>query len=101
LASFRIERGLDHALRLAERDRLAIADEWEMPDFDFVAGLARRLFGEADARHLRPAIGAGRDIAHVERVHVVEPGDLVDADHALMHSLVRQPGRADEIADRV
>ncbi len=37
----------------------------------------------------------------VERVHVVEPGDVLDADDALMHCLVRQPGRADEIPDRV
>src|SRR5205823_5110738 len=100
-AGLGVEHRLDHALGLAERDRLAVADEREMPDLDLVAGVARRLFGQPDARHLRPAIGAGRDVARVERVHVVEPGDVLDANDALMHRLVRQPGRPDEIPDRV
>ena len=34
-------------------------------------------------------------------MHVVDPGDVLDADHAFMHRLVRQPGRADQIADRI
>ena len=34
-------------------------------------------------------------------MHVVDPGDLLDADHPLVARLVRQPGRADDIADRV
>ena len=58
-------------------------------------------FGEADAGDLRAAIGAGRDVAGVERVHVVDPGDPLDADHALVAGLVRQPWRPDEIADRI
>ena len=37
----------------------------------------------------------------VERVDVVDPGDLLDADHPFVDRLVRQPGRPDEIADRV
>ena len=59
------------------------------------------LLGQPDAGHLRPAIGAAGDVAHVERMHVLHPGDLLDADDALMHRLVRQPGRADDIADRL
>src|SRR5689334_22151269 len=72
-----------------------------MPDPDLVPGLARRLFSQPDARHLRPAVGAGRDVAQIERMHVVDPGDLLDADHPFMARLVRQPGRADDIADRI
>ena len=34
-------------------------------------------------------------------MHVVDPGDVLDADHTLVARLVRQPRRADEIADRV
>ena len=37
----------------------------------------------------------------IERVHVVDPGDPLDADDTFVHRLVRQPRRADEIADRV
>ena len=37
----------------------------------------------------------------VHRMHVVQPGDLLDADHALMARLVREPGRAGEVADRI
>src|SRR6185369_17903758 len=85
----------------AERDRLAVPDKWKVADLDLVPGVARRLFGQADAGDLRPAIGAGRDVARVEGVHIVEAGDVLDADDALMHRLVRQPGRPDEIADRI
>jgi hypothetical protein len=37
----------------------------------------------------------------IERVHVVDAGDPLDADHPFVHRLVRQPRRADEVADRV
>ena len=40
-------------------------------------------------------------LLHVERVDVVDAGDLLDADHALVARLVRQPGRADNVADGV
>ena len=72
-----------------------------MPDFDLVAGVARGLFGEPDAGDLRPAISASRNVADIERVHVVDPGDVLDADHTFVARLVREPGRADNIADRV
>ena len=36
----------------------------------------------------------------IERVNIVDPGDPLDADHAFVHR-VRQPWRADEIANRV
>ena len=34
-------------------------------------------------------------------MHVVDPGDVLDADHPLVARLVRQPGRPDDIADRI
>jgi hypothetical protein len=37
LAGLGVEHGLDHALGLAERDRLAVADEREAADLDLVA----------------------------------------------------------------
>jgi hypothetical protein len=37
----------------------------------------------------------------IERVHIVDPGDPLDADQPFVHRLVRQPRRADEVADRV
>ena len=49
------------------------------------AALAARL-GQADARHLRPAIGAARNLRGVERMDAFHAGDLLDADHALVHS---------------
>ena len=36
-----------------------------------------------------------------ERMDVVEAGDVLDAHHAFMHRLMRQPGRADDIADGI
>src|SRR5579862_1548953 len=55
LASLAVEHGLDHALGLAERDCLAVADERKTPDFNLVALIAGRLLGEADAGDLRAA----------------------------------------------
>ncbi len=40
-------------------------------------------------------------LQRVHRMHVVQAGDLLDADHALMARLMRQPRRAGEVADRV
>src|SRR5204862_2753642 len=100
-AGLAVENRLDHAFRLAERDRLAVADKREMPDFDLVPGLLGSLLGKPDAGDLRTAIGAGRDVANIERVHIVDPGDPLDADHPFMARLVRQPRRADEIANAI
>src|SRR5207244_1689411 len=58
-------------------------------------------FGEADARDLRTAIGASRDVAGIERMDVVDPGNPLDADHPFVARLVRQPGWADEITDGI
>ena len=42
LAGLGVEHGLDQALGLAERDRLAVADEGEVADLDLVARRLRR-----------------------------------------------------------
>jgi len=34
-------------------------------------------------------------------VHLVDPGDPLDADHSFVARLVRQPGWSDQIADRI
>jgi hypothetical protein len=71
LARLRIEHGLDEAFRLAERDRLAVADEGELADLDLAALLLGARLGEADAGDLRARIGAAGDVPGLERVGVV------------------------------
>src|SRR5690606_13632262 len=93
--------GLGQARGLAGRDRLALGAVGETADLDLVPLLLGRLLGQADARHLRRAVGAARDLGDVERVHGVQTLDPLDADHALVARLVRQPGRAGRVADRV
>jgi len=101
LAGLAVEHRLDHAFGLAECNRLTVAGKREVTDLDLVTGLSRCLLGQAHARDLWPAIGAGGDVVPIERVHVVDPGDPLDADDTFVHRLVRQPRRADEVADRV
>src|SRR6266404_6641001 len=96
-----VENRLDHPLGLAERDRLAVADKREMADFDLVSGLPRGFFGQADTGDVRAAISASRDVADIERMHIVDPGDPLDADNPFVTGLVRQPRGSDEIADRI
>ena len=48
LAGFGVEYGLDEAFGLAQRDRLAVADEGEVADFDLIARFLRLGFGQAD-----------------------------------------------------
>ena len=56
-----VEDGLDHTLALAERDRLAVADEGEAADLDLPARLLRLRLRHADRGDLGLAIGAARD----------------------------------------
>ena len=63
LAGLLVEDHLDHALVLAERHRLAVADEREAADADVELLVLRGLLGEADRGDLREAIGAARDQA--------------------------------------
>ena len=63
LAGLRVEDRLDQAFGLAERDRLAVADEWEAPDLEGVPGFLGLCFREADGGDLRAAIGAAREFS--------------------------------------
>ena len=53
LAGLLVEDDLDQTLILAERDRLAVADEREAPDADIDLLVLGGLFGEPDRRDLR------------------------------------------------
>src|SRR5215831_6287522 len=101
LASFTVKHRLNHALGLAERNRLPVADKRKMADFNFVAGLPGSPLGQPDTSDLRPAIGASRDVVKIERVHIINPRDVFYADHALVACFVCQPRWPDEIPDRV
>ena len=70
LAGLRVEHRLHEALGLAERDRLAVADEGEFADLHLVAGFLGLGLGQADRRDLRAAIGAARDVLRVGRVRM-------------------------------
>ncbi len=83
----------------AQRNRLAVADEGNPAHLDLAATFFGLGFGQADARHLRPAIGAARHVGGVERMHAFHAGDLLGDDDAFMHRLVRQPGAADQVAN--
>src|SRR6201992_2978362 len=72
-----------------------------MADFDLISLLARRLFRQPDTGHLRSAIRAGRDIPNIQRVHIVDAGDVLYTNHALMARPVSQPRRAHDVADGI
>jgi hypothetical protein len=94
-----VEDGLHQSFGLAEGDRLAVGRIEKAADLQLMAGGARLLLAEADARHLRRAIGAARDSGLVERVDAVNARNLLDADDAFMAGLVREPRRTDHVAD--
>ena len=104
-AGLGVEHGLHEALDLAERDRLAVADRRELADLDLVARFLGRGLGQADARDLRPAIGAAGDVLRVGRVRVrVLVAELLrdrlGGGDALVAGLVREPRRRGDVADR-
>src|SRR6516162_6219648 len=61
LTSFFVKDHLDQPLILAERDGLAVADEWETADPNVELLVLGRLFGEPDRSDLRRAIGTSRN----------------------------------------
>src|SRR3546814_3384018 len=69
-AGLRVEHRLHKPLDLAQRDRLAVADEGEVADLDRVPRLLRLRLGQPDAGDLRVAIGAAGDVAHIHRVRM-------------------------------
>src|SRR5690348_11050355 len=71
LAGLGVEDRLDETLGLTQGNRLAVADERKLADLDLQPlGLGRRL-GQADARHLRLAVGAARDVLGLHRMHAL------------------------------
>src|ERR1700730_852356 len=99
-SGFGVKNGFYESLRLAERDRLAIADEGKAADPGFNTQLFGFCLGEAEGRDLRIAIGATRNHRLVQRMWV-ESFDRLDANHAFMFGLMREHGRAGDIPDRI
>src|SRR5450759_87728 len=95
-----VEDHFDQALVLAERNRLAIADEGKAANTDVVLFILGRLFGQADRGDLRRAIGAAGDQQLVHRMRL-QALDRLDADHAFVLGLVCQHRRAGDVADGV
>src|SRR5580704_8579525 len=99
-SGFGVKNGFYESLRLAERDRLAIADEGKATAPDFNTQLFSFCLGEADRRDLRIAIGATGNHRPVHRMRI-ESLDRLDADYPFMLGLMREHGRAGDIADRI
>src|SRR6185369_7666920 len=98
LARRLVEDRLHQPLRLAEPDRLAVRLIGKAADADGTAIGAGRRLGQADAGDLRSAVGTAGDVRDDERAHALDAGEMFDADHPLVHGLVRQPRRTDDIA---
>jgi hypothetical protein len=94
LAGLGVEDGLDQALGLAQRDRLAVADEGEAADLDLVA---RAPFAFASVRPTEAtcglAVGAARDGIGLDRMGMPARDQFGDH-HALVAGLVGKPRRA-------
>ena len=95
-----VEDDLHQALILAQRNRLAVADEGKAADADVELLLFGRLFGKAHGSDLRRAIRAAGDHQLVHRVRM-QALDRLDADHALVLGFVGQHGRTGDVADSV
>ena len=100
LARRGVEHRLDHPLGLAQRNRLAVADEGEAADPHLVPRGLRLLLGQPDARDLWLAIGAARDRLRPDRMGM-PARDQLGHHHPLVARLVRQPGRPRDIADGI
>jgi len=91
---------LDESIGVAERGGLSGGFERKFADLDVVS----RLFGLAlrvsDGSDLRLAVRAAGDVFLVHRADVLAR-DLLDAENALVTSLVREPGGAGDVSDRV
>ena len=101
LAGLGIEHGLDQPLGLAQGDGLAIADKRELADLDGISGLFRLGLGQTDGCDLRVAIGTARDGIGFDRMDVVLARDQFCHHDPFVAGLVRQPGRARDVADGI
>src|ERR1700730_10375097 len=100
VSGFGVKNGFYENLRLAERHRLAVADEGKAADPDLNTQLSSSFLGEADRRDLRIAIGATRYHRRVQGVRI-KTLDRLDANYPFMLGLMREPGRAGDVADRI
>src|SRR5260370_41141166 len=95
-----VEDHLHQPLILAERDSLAVSDEWKSADANFDVFLFRRLLGQSDRGNLWRAIGAARNeaLVHGTRVQAL---DCLDRDNPLMFGLVREQRRTGNVPDGI
>ena len=100
LACFGIENSFDHPFRLAQSNRLAIADEREAPNAHLMACLLGLCFGISDAGHLRRAIGATGNAFGLDRMRRAACDHFSHHD-ALMTGLMRKPGCSSHIANGI
>ena len=66
LVALRVKDHLHHALALPHSQRFAARREGKTAHANFVAGLARGVFGQSDTGDLRLAIGAAGDIVAID-----------------------------------
>src|ERR1043166_9063669 len=95
-----VEDDFDQPLVLAHRDRLAVADEGKAPDPHVDLLFLGGRLGQAHRGDLRLAIGAAGDheLVHGMRVETL---DRLDAYNPFVLGLVREHGRAGDVADGV
>src|SRR5579859_4294886 len=88
---------LDHAVRLAQDQRLAVRAQVSAARLEPAAGLACLLLGEADAGHLRAAVG-GAGQARVIYGRTGNAGDRLGGQDALRRGDVREQEAARDVA---
>ena len=93
-AGLGVEHRLDHALGLAQRDRLAVADEGEAADLDLAAGFLGLGLGQADRGDLRRGNRCSRGCCAMSmRMRLACPAMCSTQITPSWLGLVRQPGR--------
>ena len=100
LAVLLVADDLDHAGAVAVDGAGADRAVLDLADHDVDALLARLLLGQPERADLRRAERRARDVDVLDRVRL-EPGGVLDGDHALVGGLVRERRARDEVADRV
>src|SRR5215218_452726 len=91
---------LDHAGAVAVDRAGADRAVLDLADHDVDALLARLLLGQPERADGRGAERRARDVDVLDRVGL-QPGGVLDGDHALVGGLVRERRAQDQVADRV
>src|SRR5690242_4001355 len=101
LVVLRVGHDLYKPGRCAQDRRLAIGRERELPGLHLITTLTSFRLAEPNAGNLRIAVGAGWDLAIVNRLWMM-PCDLLSCNDTLSRSLMRQPGSClNTVADRI